>query len=71
VRRKRRAKTGADEQEAEEEAYGAGPREPTIAKPISIKSTGGKSGGRAWKAVERIAGDLPCAAESWTEDIAR
>jgi hypothetical protein len=30
-----------------------------IAKPISIKGTGGKSGGRAWKAVELITGDLP------------
>jgi FixJ family two-component response regulator len=34
--------------------------EPMIAKPISIKGTGGKSGGRAWKAVELIAGDLLC-----------
>ena len=35
-----------------------------IAKPISIKDTGGKSGGRASKAVELIAGDLPCVTES-------
>jgi hypothetical protein len=35
-----------------------------IAKPISIKGTGGKSSGRAWTAVELIAGDLLCVAES-------
>jgi hypothetical protein len=29
-----------------------------IAKPISIKSTGGRSGGCAWKAVELTSGDL-------------
>jgi len=29
-----------------------------IAKPISIKTTGGKSGGCAWKAVELTSGDL-------------
>ena len=34
--------------------------EQTIGKPISIKGTGGKSGGRAWTAVELIAGDLLC-----------
>ena len=33
--------------------------EPMIAKPISIKDPGGKSSGRAWKAVELITGDLP------------
>ena len=38
--------------------------EQTIAKPISIKGTGGKSDGRAWKAVELIAGGLLCVAES-------
>jgi hypothetical protein len=32
--------------------------EPMIAKPISIKGAGGKSGGRVWKAVELITGDL-------------
>ncbi len=32
--------------------------------PISIKDTGGKSGGGAWKAVELIAGDLLCVTES-------
>ena len=31
---------------------------PTIAKPISIKDTGGKSDGCAWKAIELISGDL-------------
>jgi RNA-directed DNA polymerase len=29
-----------------------------IAKPKSIKSTGGKSGGCAWKAIELTSGDL-------------
>jgi hypothetical protein len=38
--------------------------EQLIAKPIFIKGTGGKSGGRAWKAVELIAGDLLCVTES-------
>ena len=38
--------------------------EQTIGKPISIKDTGGKSGGGAWKAVELIAGDLLCVTES-------
>jgi hypothetical protein len=33
--------------------------EPMIAKPISIKDPGGKSSGRARKAVELITGDLP------------
>jgi hypothetical protein len=32
--------------------------EPRIAKSVSIKDAGGKSGGRVSKAVERIAGDL-------------
>jgi hypothetical protein len=32
--------------------------EPMIAKSVSIKSAGGKSGGRVSKAVELIAGDL-------------
>jgi len=31
---------------------------PMIAKPISIKDTGGKSDGCAWKAIELISGDL-------------
>jgi len=31
--------------------------EQVIAKPISIKDTGGKSGGRALKAVELTSGD--------------
>jgi hypothetical protein len=34
------------------------------AKPISIKGTGGKSGGRVSKAVELISGDLLCVTES-------
>jgi hypothetical protein len=34
------------------------------AKPISIKSAGGKSGGCARKAVELTSGDLPCVVES-------
>ncbi len=42
-----------------------------MAKPISIKDTGGKSGGGAWKAVELIAGDLRCVTDSVTEDIVR
>src|ERR1700692_3403781 len=33
------------------------------AKPISIKSAGGKSGGCALKAVELTSGDLPCVVE--------
>ena len=32
--------------------------EPLIAKSVSIKDAGGKSGGRVSKAVELIAGDL-------------
>jgi len=32
--------------------------EQTIAKPTSIKGTGGKSGGCAWKAIELTSGDL-------------
>ena len=28
------------------------------AKPISIKGSGGKSGGRVWKAIEITSGDL-------------
>jgi hypothetical protein len=35
-----------------------------IAKPISIKLTGGKSGGCAWKAVELTSGDLRHVTES-------
>jgi hypothetical protein len=35
-----------------------------IAKPISIKLTGGKSGGCAAKAVELTSGDLPFVPES-------
>ncbi len=35
-----------------------------IAKPVSIKDTGGKSGGCAWKAVELITGDLLCVTDS-------
>jgi hypothetical protein len=38
--------------------------EQLIAKPISIKGAGGKSGGPAWKAVELIAGDLLCVTAS-------
>jgi hypothetical protein len=30
-----------------------------IAKPTSLKGTGGKSGGGAWKAIELTSGDLP------------
>jgi hypothetical protein len=33
-------------------------------KPISIKNTGGKSDGCAWKAVELTSGDLPFVSES-------
>ena len=33
-------------------------------KPISIKNTGGKSGGCAWKAVELTSGDLPFVSDS-------
>jgi hypothetical protein len=29
-----------------------------VAKPTSIKSTGGKSGGYGWKAIELTPGDL-------------
>src|SRR5947209_6513818 len=36
-----------------------------IAKPISIKTTGGKSGGCAWKAVELTSGDLRRVTKSW------
>ena len=36
----------------------------TIAKPISIKLTGGKSGGCVSKAVELISGDLLCVTKS-------
>jgi len=36
-----------------------------IAKPISIKLTGGKSGGCASKAVELTSGDLRHVTESW------
>ena len=35
-----------------------------IAKPISIKGTGCKSGGCVQKAVELTSGDLPCVRES-------
>jgi len=35
-----------------------------IAKPISIKGAGGKSGGRVSKAVELISGDLLFVTES-------
>ena len=38
--------------------------EQLIAKPISIKGAGSKFGGRAWKAVELILGDLLCVTES-------
>ena len=38
--------------------------EPMIAKPISIKRTGGKSGGCASKAVELTSGDLLFVPES-------
>jgi len=38
--------------------------EQVIAKPVSTKGAGGKSGGRAQKAGERIAGDLLCVTES-------
>jgi hypothetical protein len=34
-----------------------------IAKPTSIKGTGGKSGGCAWKAIELTSGDLLHVAE--------
>jgi hypothetical protein len=39
-----------------------------IAKPISIKGTGCKSGGCALKAVELTSGDLPFVPEFGTED---
>ena len=35
-----------------------------IAKPTSIKDTGGKSSGCAWKAIELTSGDLPFVPES-------
>jgi hypothetical protein len=35
-----------------------------IAKPISIKGIGGKSGGCAWKAIELTSGDLLHVTES-------
>ena len=35
-----------------------------IAKPTSIKGTGGKSGGCAWKAIELTSGDLLHVTES-------
>jgi hypothetical protein len=35
-----------------------------IAKPTSIKDTGGKSGGCAWKAIEFTSGDLLHVAEA-------
>ena len=38
--------------------------EQVIAKPISIKPTGGKSGGCASKAVELTSGDLPFVSKS-------
>jgi len=38
--------------------------EQLIAKPTSIKSTGGKSGGCAWKAIELTSGDLLHVTES-------
>ncbi|MGA8220429.1 MAG: hypothetical protein WB780_02160 [Candidatus Acidiferrales bacterium] len=38
--------------------------EQTIAKPTSIKGTGGKSGGCAWKAIELTSGDLLHVTES-------
>ena len=37
---------------------------PAFTKPISIKGVGGKSGGRAWKVVELITGDLPCVTDT-------
>src|SRR5439155_24461666 len=38
--------------------------EQMIAKPTSIKGTGGKSGGCAWKAIELTSGDLLHGTES-------
>jgi len=38
--------------------------EQMIAKPTSIKGTGGKSGGCAWKAIELTSGDLPYVTKS-------
>jgi hypothetical protein len=38
--------------------------EQRIAKPTSIKSTGGKSSGCAWKAIELTSGDLLYVTES-------
>jgi len=38
-----------------------------IAKPTSIKGTGGKSSGCAWKAIELTSGDLLHVTESLTE----
>jgi hypothetical protein len=64
VRRKPGAKIRADEQEPDDEAYGAGRAKPAIAEPISIKGAGGKSGGRVSKAVEPISGDLLWVTES-------
>ena len=48
---------------------GASGRE--IAKPISIKSTGCKSGGVVRKAVELTSGDLPCCLGNETEVVVR
>jgi hypothetical protein len=39
-----------------------------IAKPTSIKGTGGKSGGCAWKAIEFTSGDLLHVTESRSPD---
>jgi len=39
--------------------------EQLIAKPTSIKGTGGKSSGCAWKAVELTSGDLLHVTKSW------
>jgi hypothetical protein len=38
--------------------------EQRIAKPTSIKGTGGKSSACAWKAIELTSGDLPYVTES-------
>jgi hypothetical protein len=38
--------------------------EQMIAKPTSIKGTGGKSSGCAWKAIELTSGDLPHVTDS-------
>ena len=53
----RGAKMQADEQEPDTRPTVAGER-PMTTKPISIKLTGGKSGGCASKAVELTSGDL-------------